>query len=233
MRVGQPRELSWDALREYGEKVRARGFIRENCPWDRMFLEAAAPSYRTMMVEFLSTFLFRPRPAGQPNLDMDDPNLEPPPPGVSFCLFGQRHNMSLCQFAVATGFYTEDKLVQDIYTTAITAMPDDQLLASWPTLCREPFGKKARVSLIPDPLIRYLPRRIATSISSRCKRNGWITKKACYIFTVYSTGPSCSLHHCLAQYSKRQTRSRLYGRAFITCIAHHCSRYFPFIGELP
>ncbi|MFS7893567.1 hypothetical protein Hanom_Chr00s000980g01670901 [Helianthus anomalus] len=72
--------------------------------WDRIFLEAAALSYRTMMVEFLSMLLFRPRPADQPNSDMDDRNVEPPPPEVSFCLFGEQQNMSLRQFPVATGF---------------------------------------------------------------------------------------------------------------------------------
>ncbi|MFS7912864.1 hypothetical protein Hanom_Chr02g00134891 [Helianthus anomalus] len=51
--------------------------------------------------------------------------------------------MSLCQVFVATEFYTEEELVQDIYAIEITTMPDDQLLAWWPTLYPEPFGKKA------------------------------------------------------------------------------------------
>ncbi|MFS7934962.1 hypothetical protein Hanom_Chr05g00397811 [Helianthus anomalus] len=84
-----------------------------------MFSVAAGPSYRTMMVELLSAFVFHPRPADRPNSDMDDLNVEPPPPEVSFCLFGQQQNMSLRQFAIAIGFYTDDELVQDIYTTVI------------------------------------------------------------------------------------------------------------------
>ncbi|MFS7934916.1 hypothetical protein Hanom_Chr05g00397291 [Helianthus anomalus] len=95
MKVGWQRALSWEALQEVGEEERARGLIRENSPWDRMFSVAAGPSYRTMMVEFLSTFVYRPRPADRPNSDMDDLNVEPPPHEVSFCLFGQRQNMSL------------------------------------------------------------------------------------------------------------------------------------------
>ncbi|KAI3820730.1 hypothetical protein L1987_08278 [Smallanthus sonchifolius] len=51
--------------------------------------QAAGPSW-PLMVEFFSTFYFAPRPADQPNSDMDDPNEEPPPPEVSFCLFGQQ-----------------------------------------------------------------------------------------------------------------------------------------------
>ncbi|KAI3821765.1 hypothetical protein L1987_09337 [Smallanthus sonchifolius] len=73
MRVGQQRALCWDALRVVGEEQRAAG-----------------PSHRPLMVEFLSTFRFAPRPANQSNSETDDPNEEPPPPEVSFCLFGQR-----------------------------------------------------------------------------------------------------------------------------------------------
>ncbi|KAM0055382.1 hypothetical protein Hdeb2414_s0006g00205421 [Helianthus debilis subsp. tardiflorus] len=200
MMLGQQRALSWDALRECGKEMRAQGLIRENSLWDREFLEAAASSYRTMMVEFLSMFVFHPRPADQPNSDMDHPNVEPPPPEVSFCLFGERQNTSLCQFAIATGFYTEDKLVQDIYTTTIMAMPDDQLLAWWPTLCPEPFGKKVRVSLIPDPLVRYLHRCIATSISVRGRSNEWVRKVDLFYLYCLFTGTTCGFHHCLAKY---------------------------------
>ncbi|MFS7934963.1 hypothetical protein Hanom_Chr05g00397821 [Helianthus anomalus] len=51
-------------------------------------------------------------------------------------------------------------------------MPDDQLFAWWPTLCPEPFGKKARLSMIPDPIVRYIHRCISTSISARGKETG-------------------------------------------------------------
>ncbi|MFS7983124.1 hypothetical protein Hanom_Chr11g00970891 [Helianthus anomalus] len=75
MRVGRQSSLSWDALREVGEEERARGLIKENSPWDRMFSMAAEPSYKTMMVEFPSTFVFRPRPADRPISDIDDSNV--------------------------------------------------------------------------------------------------------------------------------------------------------------
>ncbi|KAI3762186.1 hypothetical protein L1987_52610 [Smallanthus sonchifolius] len=65
----------------------------------------SVPSHRSLMVEFLSTFRFAPRPADQPNSDIDDPNEEPPPSEISFCLFGQRQNMSLHRFMVVSGIY--------------------------------------------------------------------------------------------------------------------------------
>ncbi|KAJ0454265.1 hypothetical protein HanIR_Chr15g0738131 [Helianthus annuus] len=208
MKVGRQRVLSWEALREVGEEGRARGLIRENSPWDRMFSVAVGPSHRTMMVEFPSTFVFRPRPADRPNSDMDDPNVKAPPPEVYFYLFGQRQNWSLRQFAVATGFYTDDELLQDIYTTAIWAMPDDHLFAWWPTLGAGPFGKKARVSADSTKVDLF------------------------FLYCLY-TGTPCALHRCLAEYfasyGKRQRRSRLIGGAFTTRIAQHCGLYYPFL----
>ncbi|KAJ0436835.1 hypothetical protein HanHA300_Chr16g0595121 [Helianthus annuus] len=116
-------------------------------------------------------------------------------------------------------------------------MPDDQLLAWWPTLCPEPFGKKSQVPLIPDPLVRYLHRCIANLISACGKSNEWVTKNELFYHYCLFTRTSCDLHRYLteyfASYSKRQTRSHLYGGAFVTRIAQHCGQYFPFIGELP
>ncbi|KAI3809210.1 hypothetical protein L1987_25180 [Smallanthus sonchifolius] len=117
MRVGRHRALCWDALRAVGEEQRARGFIGENTPWDRFFAEAAGPSHRSLMVEFLYTFRFAPRPADQPNSDADDPNEEPPPP---------------------------EETVTDIYTIAISSMADDALFAWWPTIGRGPFEQYGR-----------------------------------------------------------------------------------------
>ncbi|KAJ0699600.1 hypothetical protein HanOQP8_Chr10g0357671 [Helianthus annuus] len=116
-------------------------------------------------------------------------------------------------------------------------MPDDQLFAWWPTLCPEPFGKKARVSLIPDPLVRYILSCIATSISTCGKSNEWVTKVDLFFLYCLFTGTPCGLHRCLAEYFasyvKRQRRSHLYGGASITRIAQYYGRYFPFIGDLP
>ncbi|KAJ0892046.1 hypothetical protein HanPSC8_Chr09g0361251 [Helianthus annuus] len=157
------------------EEESARGLIRENSPWDRMFSVAAGPSYRTMMVEFLSTFVFRPRPADRPNSDMDDPNVEPLPP-------------------------------------------------------------EARVLSIPDPFVCYIHCCIATSISARGKNNEWATKVDLFFLYFLYTGTPCSLLRCLveyfASYGKRQRRSRLIGVAFITRIAHHFGRYFPFLDDM-
>ncbi|KAM0045867.1 hypothetical protein Hdeb2414_s0009g00309021 [Helianthus debilis subsp. tardiflorus] len=75
------------------------------------------------------------------------------------------------------------------------------------------------------------------SISMRGKSNKWVTKNDLFYLYRLFMGTSCGLHRCLAEYfasySKWQTRSRLYGGAFITRIAQHCDRYFPFNGELP
>ncbi|MFS7904797.1 hypothetical protein Hanom_Chr01g00040261 [Helianthus anomalus] len=165
-------------LRECGEEVGARGLIRENSPWDRMFLVASTPSYRTMMAEFLSTFVFRPQSAHRPNSDMDDPNV----------------NHRLLRYL------------------------------------------SARVSLIPDTLIRYIHRCMAMSISSCGKSNMWVTKVDLFFLYCLFTGTPFGLHRCLAEYftsyNKRQRCIHLYGGAFITRTAQHCGQYFLFIEDL-
>ena len=88
-----------------------RQVIGQDSPWDRLFRIGAAPSYRPLLVEFLSTFRYRPRPDDRTNSDFDDPNLPDPSPEITFRLFGEVFEMSLRQFVVATGFYTDEELV--------------------------------------------------------------------------------------------------------------------------
>ncbi|MFS8016515.1 hypothetical protein Hanom_Chr15g01369561 [Helianthus anomalus] len=53
------------------EAVKARDFIRHDTPWSRLFNLAFLPSYRVLVIEFLSSFEFHPRPADQPG-EADD-----------------------------------------------------------------------------------------------------------------------------------------------------------------
>ncbi|MFS8011053.1 hypothetical protein Hanom_Chr14g01304321 [Helianthus anomalus] len=109
--------------------------------------------------------------------------------------------------------------------------------ALWPTLGPGPFGKKARISASPDPLVRYMHRYIPTSISVRGKSLEWVTKVDMFFLYCLYTGTPCALHRCLAEYfasyGKRQRRSRLIGGAFITRITQHCGLYYPFLDDMP
>ncbi|KAL8244547.1 hypothetical protein R6Q59_010805 [Mikania micrantha] len=168
---------------------------------------AFQPSYREVVVEFHSTFTYRP--GGVPE--------------VVFSMLRQQHEMSLAQFAVITGLYWEPKTVTPLYTAGITEIDDATLRAWWPHIADDPFrGTKARVSRIRNALIRYMHRLIATSISGRGRSREWCTLQDLFYLYCLITGRTCQLARCLAEYFvtyyHRQQRGAIYGGAYITII---------------
>ncbi|KAL8205471.1 hypothetical protein R6Q57_009022 [Mikania cordata] len=135
------------------ELERMTSIIGDDTPWSRLFEMTFAPQYRLITVEFLSTFVFRPRAADQPQADPDQPE-------VSFRLCGLAYAMSLAEFGNALGLYTEEELEMPIYTSAIHTADDAVVSAWWPQIGDEPFVQAARVTHIRDPLIRYLHRSL-------------------------------------------------------------------------
>ncbi|KAL8209300.1 hypothetical protein R6Q57_006032 [Mikania cordata] len=93
---------------------------------------------------------FRPQP-GQPQ----------PPAEISFRLCGESYDMSLREFAIVTGLYSEAETDMPIYTTAISTADHAVISAWWPRIGDEQFVRSSRVTRIRHPLIRYLHRRIA------------------------------------------------------------------------
>ncbi|KAL8200301.1 hypothetical protein R6Q57_011640 [Mikania cordata] len=147
--------------------------IGENTPWSRLFEMAFVPQYRLITLEFLSTFVYRPRgPDYQPQAGAQ-------PSEISFRLCGFAYELFLAEFGNALGLYTEQELTMPIYTTAIHTADDAVVSAWWPRIGDEPFVRAARVTLIRDPLIRYLHRVIASSIRGRGMSHEWCTYGAC------------------------------------------------------
>ncbi|KAL8227649.1 hypothetical protein R6Q57_015233 [Mikania cordata] len=91
-----------------------------------------APQYRLITVEFLSTFVYRPRgPDYQPQAGAQ-------PSEISFRLCGFAYELSLAEFGNALGLYTEQELTMPIYTTAIHTADDAVVSAWWPRIGDEP-----------------------------------------------------------------------------------------------
>ncbi|KAL8214323.1 hypothetical protein R6Q57_003772 [Mikania cordata] len=182
--------------------------IGEDAPWARLFDMAYAPQYRLLTVEFLSMFVFRPQaPDIQPELG--DLQLAE----ISFRLCGDSYAMSLREFAVVVGLYTEAETDMPIYTTAIHTV--DDVSAWWPRIGDEPFVRSARVTRIRDPLIRYLHRCLASSITGRGMSQEWFTSQDLYYLYCLLSGRPCHLARCLAEYFStyyhRQEKGRIYG----------------------
>ncbi|KAL8223693.1 hypothetical protein R6Q57_019168 [Mikania cordata] len=175
--MGQQKAIDYDLLPELGQLERMTAIIGEDTPWSRLFDMTFAPQYRLTTVEFLSTFVFRPRATDQLQADPDQPE-------VSFRLCGLAYAMSLAEFGNALGLYTEEELEMPIYTSAIHTADDAVVSAWWPRIGDEPFVRAARVTRICDPLIRYLHRVIASSITGRGMSQGWCTSQV-YFFILY------------------------------------------------
>ncbi|KAL8217883.1 hypothetical protein R6Q57_021256 [Mikania cordata] len=64
--MGQQKAIDYDLQAELGQLERVTTIIGEDTPWSRLFEMTFAPQYRLITMEFLSTFVFRPRAADQP-----------------------------------------------------------------------------------------------------------------------------------------------------------------------
>ncbi|KAL8226820.1 hypothetical protein R6Q57_016652 [Mikania cordata] len=96
--------------------------------------------------------------------------------------------------------------------------------AWWAQISDTPFtGHRVRVTMIRDPLIRYIHRCIVTTITGRGQSQEWVTTT--YLFYLHSliARRPCNLARCFALYYTsfyhRQERDTLWGGAFITHIA--------------
>ncbi|KAI3797546.1 hypothetical protein L1987_32804 [Smallanthus sonchifolius] len=219
VQMGPGTAVDWALLEEVQEAERARAIIGEDTPWSRLFDLSFAETYRELVVEFLSTFIYsetglQPLPGEAPDIDPDR---------ISFSIFGVVYRQTLSQWAVTTGLYYEPETVTPLFTEAVTEVDKEELLVFWGLISDSPWlGTKGRVSGIRDPLYRYLHRLISTSIAPRLKSREWCTDRDLFFLFCLLTGRRCDLSTSMALYFAsaymRQKRGLLYGGAFITHI---------------
>ncbi|KAI3802714.1 hypothetical protein L1987_30855 [Smallanthus sonchifolius] len=219
VQLGPGTAVDWGLLEEVQEAEQARAIIGQDTPWSRLFDLSFTETYREVIVEFLSTFIYSE--AGLELLPGEAPDMEPD--HVSFSIFGTVYRQTLCQWAVTTGLYHEPETVTPLYTEAVTEVDKEELLVFWGLISDSPWlDTKGRVSEIRDSLYRYMHQLISTSIAPHLKSREWCTDR--YLFFLYCllTGRRCSLSTCMALYFSsaymRQKRGLLYGGAFITQI---------------
>ncbi|KAF5784345.1 hypothetical protein HanXRQr2_Chr11g0518451 [Helianthus annuus] len=178
-----------DAMDGIAETPRVRRFIPVDSPWHRLFDLAHTPTYRELLVEFLSSFTFYP--PGVP-VPLPHPGA-PPPPEVSFRLAGVMGSMTLAEFAVHCGLYMQEEIETEIYTAGLVVVEKPILVGFWQVIAGadhwEHDKSKGRVSFVRDPLYRR-PCALAHGLAQ-----------------YYA-----SAHH-------RQERGFLYGGAYVTVIA--------------
>ncbi|XP_022008406.1 uncharacterized protein LOC110907783 [Helianthus annuus] len=208
---------------EIAETPRVRRFIPIDSPWHRLFDLAHTPTYRELLVEFLSSFTFHP--PGEP-VPLPYPGA-PHPPEVSFRLAGVMRSMTLAEFAVHCGLYMQEEIETEIYTAGLVVVEKPTLVGFWQVIAGadhwEHEKSKGRVSFVRDPLYRYLHHLLATSISARGYSREWCTTTDLFFLYCLLYRRPCALAHGLAQYfasgHHRQERGFLYGGAYVTVIA--------------
>ncbi|KAL8218525.1 hypothetical protein R6Q57_021898 [Mikania cordata] len=208
--IGHQKAIDYDMLTELGHYERMMAIIGEDTPWSRLFDMTYGPQYRLITVEFLSTFMYRPQgPDFQPQPG------QPQQAEISFRLCGFQYHLSLTEFASVLGLYTEQETHMPIYTTAIHTADYAVVSAWWPRIGDEQFVRSARVTRIRDPLIRYLRRCIASSITGRVMSQEWCTSQDLFYLYYLLSGRPCNLARCLAEYFStyyhRQERGLIYG----------------------
>ncbi|KAL8211551.1 hypothetical protein R6Q57_005988 [Mikania cordata] len=214
--MGQQKAIDYDLLAELGQHERMTAIICEDTPWSRLFEMTYVPQYRLITVEFLSTFVYRPR---GPDFQ---PQACPQQAEISFRLCGFAYHLSLAEFGSVLGLYTEEETQMPIYTTAIHTADDVVVSAWWPRIGDEPFVRAARVTRIRDPLIRYLHRCIVSSVTGRGMSQEWCTSQDLFYLYCLLSGRPCNLVRCLAEYFStyyhRQERRLIYGGVYVTRI---------------
>ncbi|MFS7928096.1 hypothetical protein Hanom_Chr04g00316841 [Helianthus anomalus] len=63
----------------------------------------------------------------------------PPPPEVSFRMAGQTRSMSLAEFAVHRGLYTEAEIATDLYTQGLIMVDKPTLLGFWVVIAEKNY----------------------------------------------------------------------------------------------
>ncbi|MFS7969841.1 hypothetical protein Hanom_Chr09g00813881 [Helianthus anomalus] len=135
MHVGVHFAVSWKTLRSLTAKDWAQEFIPHGSPWDRLFELSYMPTYREILVEFLSLFEFHPRRPEQ----VVDPAHPPPCAARGFFPHGR-----------PGAFYVACRVCADKPT----------LLGFWAVIAESRYwdhvNSKGRVTRIRDPLFRYV-----------------------------------------------------------------------------
>ncbi|KAL8192180.1 hypothetical protein R6Q57_028042 [Mikania cordata] len=188
--MGQQKAIDYDLLAELGQLERMTAIIGQDTPRSRLFeMTPHGPDFQ--------------------------PQTGPQQSEISYRLCGAPYHLSLAEFGSVLGLYTEEETQMSIYTTAIHTADVAVVNAWWPRIGDEPFVHDTRVTRIRDPLIRYLHRCIASSVTGRGMSQEWCTSQDLYFLYCLLSRRPCNLARCLAGYFStyyhRQERGLIYG----------------------
>ncbi|KAD5961049.1 hypothetical protein E3N88_12522 [Mikania micrantha] len=154
------RNIDWELLDQLGQRDRIERLLGPR--WTTV-LACDWPQYKELALEFHSTFMY------------DDSEFDSMD-AVSFALGRRVYEMSIPQFAVATGFYTEEEVMLPRFTTCLRGaskknreccLSEADLSDFWATIADSPFSTSMVESEIRDPVLRYIHRVLACTVIGR------------------------------------------------------------------
>ncbi|KAD7479730.1 hypothetical protein E3N88_02866 [Mikania micrantha] len=147
------------------------------------------------------------------------------PGQIQFRLCGELHRMTLPEFGVLLGLYTEEEIDTDLNRLARHEDFDDVIASWWPQISDSPLLDKARVSTMRDPLHRYIHMVLAYTIVGRKQSLEWCMQTDLIYLHSILTHASCNLAWCMtdtfASYESKRPGGYIYMGGYVTHIAQH------------
>ncbi|KAL8239647.1 hypothetical protein R6Q59_016214 [Mikania micrantha] len=141
---------------------------------------------------------------------------------VSFSLGRRVYEMTIPQFAVVYGFYTEEEVMSPRFVSSLRGaakknrdfcISDVDLSEFWATIADSPFSTSMLESDIRDPILRYIHRVLACTLigrSSEEEKVNWIDLFCLYcMVTEREANVACVLATSLARDRRGGGRARL------------------------
>ncbi|KAK1419649.1 hypothetical protein QVD17_28883 [Tagetes erecta] len=158
----QHRNMNWVLLSQMNDFDKLETWISGK--WKEV-LKCDRPQYGELTIEFLSTFHWNDGSFNEPD-------------AVSFALGRHTHEMSIPQFAVHTGFYTQEEIATPEFLTGLRGafkgpvrkeccLNASDLANFWSTISTAPFSKAMVGTYIKDPILRYIHKILSCTIIAR------------------------------------------------------------------
>ncbi|KAF5757326.1 hypothetical protein HanXRQr2_Chr17g0825301 [Helianthus annuus] len=224
----ESKRIDWDLVRKLGQVERVQELLGDKFRWA---VECELPQYLELTMEFHSTFIYR-HPGG-----FDQPDV------VSFALGKHVYNMSLIQFAEATGLYSAEEVGSDefrgllrqvVREPAEACVLKEDLARFWRTIAISPYSSNLVASDIRDPVYRFVHKILCSTLIGKHEGDKVNQHSLFCLMCMVERRPAnlaSILAWSLARPKKGGGTARLYGGSYITMLAANLGVFAEFPAE--
>ena len=199
--------IDWNQMEKFDPNNRLLRLLPLDTPW-RRFFDILEPSYDELVYEFWSTFYYTQK------TDLIEET-------IGFRLGGRTVKLSLTQFALYLGIYTEEEVRSPIFTEALIKYPYNTQ-DYWHKHSLEEWSPNNDSKTFKDFLYQYMHRVISNTIRGRTSNPHRVsTTDLFHLYSIFESVP-CNIAHGLASYFEYYDARRpknLMGGSYITRLA--------------